>query len=185
MSHQGNRNGPTARHASLQLSQDAKREVQFTALSHAEAWAQLPERASGEQAPLPIWARILAKSMPRTAAAMLELDHLHRSCSPLDPELRGQIRWIAARANHCEYGKAHALADLHAAGLSQTADCLATGNMNSLAASRRAVLAFAHKLTVAPQTVTDAEVANLIEAHGEKQAVAMVLLLRTPNSRTD
>jgi alkylhydroperoxidase family enzyme len=145
--------------------------------SDAEAWASLPERASGEPAPLPAWARVLARSLPRTTAAMLELDYLHRSRSPLAPDLRGQIRWVAARANGSAYGEAYALADLRAAGLSDVADRLSASGPQSFEAARRKLLDFVAKLSAAPQTVTDAEVAQLIETHCEKQLVAIVLLV--------
>ncbi len=153
------------------------REARFTPLSDTEAWACLPARLSGERVPLPAWARMLCRTLPRTTASMLELDNLHRSHSPLDPELRAQIRWVAAHANRCIYSQMYVLADLRKAGLYDAADGLATGELGGLSASRQAVLGFAHKLTTAPRTVTDAEVAQLIERHGEKQVVAMVLLL--------
>jgi alkylhydroperoxidase family enzyme len=152
-------------------------EPRFAPASDAEAWASLPERASGEPAPLPAWARILARSLPRTTAAMLELDHLHRSRSPLAADLRGQVRWAAARANGSVYGEAYALADLRAAGLDDVADCLSTDGPRSIDSLRRALLDFVAKLSSAPQSITDAEVAKLIETYGEKQLVAIVLLV--------
>jgi alkylhydroperoxidase family enzyme len=152
-------------------------EPRFRLASDTEAWTCLPATASGSQAPLPAWARALAKSLPRTTAAMLELDHLHRSRSPLDPELRGQVRWVAARASHCDYAQAYALADLRSAGLGKCADELLTDGIAAVPSDRRALLEFVHKLAVPPQTLTDDEVKHLIDAHGEKQVVAVVLLV--------
>src|SRR5205823_2500755 len=51
------------------------------------------------------------------------------------------------------------------------------GDQGGLPADTRAALAFARKLTLAAHAVTDEEVARLIELYGEKQVVAMVLLL--------
>jgi alkylhydroperoxidase family enzyme len=173
--------GVVSRHPSGQPPAATNEPARLHPASDAEAWASLPERLSGEAAPLPAWARILARSLPRTTAAMLELDHLHRSRSPLDPELRGQIRWVAARAIGSAYGEACALADLRRAGLNDVADHLAGHGPASFSPARQAVLDFAATLTSAPQSVTDAEVARLIAKHGEKQVVAMVLLVAHAN----
>src|SRR5262249_43155093 len=81
----------------------------------AQAWKRLPARA---RPPLPAWARALAGPLPRTTAAMLRLDYLHRARNPLDARLRAKVRWVAARANGSAYGQAYALADLKRAGAS-------------------------------------------------------------------
>jgi hypothetical protein len=67
----------------------------------AEAWQHLPvpERGGGQR--LPAWARRLARTLPHTTAAMLELDYLHRTHPALSTQLRGQLRWVAARTNGC------------------------------------------------------------------------------------
>src|SRR5262245_14948506 len=67
-------------------------------LSDAEAWRRLPEATEGAGKPLPAWARALAGALPRTTAAVLELDYLQRARSPLGPALRAKMRWVAARA---------------------------------------------------------------------------------------
>src|ERR1700734_2397069 len=74
-----------------------------------EAWNRLPEAPKTAQ-PLPVWARILAKSMPATTARMLELDAMHRTGSRLDARLHGLLRLAAADANRCAYSKSVALA---------------------------------------------------------------------------
>jgi hypothetical protein len=112
---------------------------------------------------------------------MLKLDYLHRCRSPLDPQLRGRVRWVAAHANGSLYGQACAAGDLRRAGLPATAIRALAGDHADLPASTRAALAFARKLTVAAHTITDAEVAHLIETHGEKQVVALVLLVAYAN----
>jgi len=69
-------------------------------LNDEDAWKRLPAVVSGGGQRLPAWARALAGSLPRTTAAMLDLDRIHRTKSPLGPLLRGKMRWVAARANH-------------------------------------------------------------------------------------
>src|ERR1700736_5003204 len=68
-------------------------------LDNADAWKHLPPAERGAGQPLPLWARALAGPLPRTTAAMLELDYLHRMKSPLDRKLRAQMRWEIAIAN--------------------------------------------------------------------------------------
>ncbi|MEX2121867.1 MAG: carboxymuconolactone decarboxylase family protein [Pirellulales bacterium] len=146
-------------------------------LSDAQAWQRLPEVRQGRSGPLPVWARALAGSLPRTTAAMLELDWLHRAAGPLDPVLRGKMRWIVARANRCDYSEAYAAADLVRAGLDDNDIRALSDDGSPSSEAERAVLRFARKLTVAASTITDEEVARLVELYGDKQVVAMVLLV--------
>jgi alkylhydroperoxidase family enzyme len=152
-------------------------------LDDGEAWLRLPvERKADVPAPaLPHWARALAASLPRTTAAMLDLDYKHRARSPLDPALRGKLRWVAAVANRSAYGRAYAEADLRRAGLDDAALAALAGDHAVLPEAERRALEFARKMTLAADTVTDAEVARLMELHGEKGVVAMVLLLAYAN----
>ena len=57
-------------------------------LTDQQCWDRMPEAVSGMDQPLPSWARAIAVHLPRTAAAMLKLDHAHRTLSPLDPQFR-------------------------------------------------------------------------------------------------
>jgi alkylhydroperoxidase family enzyme len=149
--------------------------------SDAEAWKHLPAADRGSGRPLPVWARALARTLPRTTAAMLELDYLQRTRSPLGPRLRAHMRWVAAHANRCAYGEADAEADLRRAGVDDAGiRGLAQGGAN-LPPPERLALEFARKMTLAAHTVTDTEVARLIELHGPRQVVAMVLLLAYAN----
>ena len=76
-------------------------------LSNDDAWSRFPGTPARPE-PLPAWARMLAGGLPRTTAAMLNLDALHRAGDPLDPGLRGRLRRAAADVNHCGYAKAAA-----------------------------------------------------------------------------
>jgi alkylhydroperoxidase family enzyme len=150
-------------------------------LSDEEAWKRLPAVESGGGQRLPSWARALARSMPRTMAAMLDLDRIQRTRSPLGLLLRGKMRWVAAQANHCEYSLAHAEDDLRRAGLDDPGFRSLKGNHADLPEPERAALEFAHQMTVDAAEVTDAEVAHLIARYGEQKVVAMVMLLAYAN----
>lgn len=150
-------------------------------LSDAEAWRFLPAARSGSGLPLPAWARATARALPRTTAALLDLDRIQRTRSPLGPILRGKMRWVAARANRCEYAMAYAEADLKRAGLDEAGLNRLRGDRAGWPESERTALAFAHQMTVDASRVSDADVARLIADYGEPRVVAMVLLLAYAN----
>ena len=137
--------------------------------SNDEAWRFLPKALKGSGQPLPSWARALARGLPRTTAALLNLDRIQRTRSPLGPLLRGKMRWIAAQTNHCAYGMAYAEADLKLAGLDEAGLRSLKGDHGELPKPERAALDFAFKMTQDASEVTDAEVARLIDWYGETQ----------------
>ena len=158
------------------------REALVAPLSDEEAWKRLPPAGKGSGKPLPSWARMLARSLPRTTAALLELDLAQRTRSPLDPKLRAAMRWVAAHANHSPYGEAYAAADARRAGLNEaTIEGLARRDHAIFSSGERAALEFARKMTVASSRVTDAEFAALAAEFGDKGAAAMVLLTAYAN----
>lgn len=144
-------------------------------LTDAEAWKKLPRAAKGTGQPLPAWARALAPTLPRTTAAMLELDYRHRVFGPLDPKLRARVRWVAARALRSAHGEAIAAADLRRAGGSSADLQALAGDRAGLPEAERLALTFAEKLATRPHSVTDAEVARLVRHFNEKQVVGLAL----------
>jgi alkylhydroperoxidase family enzyme len=141
------------------------------------AWRKLPRVEKGANEALPAWARVLVPTLPHTTAAMLELDHRHRAGGALAPKLRAMVRWTAAHTLGCTYAEAYAEADLRrGGGTAEELRALRRGGVG-LPDAERAAIAFARRLTTDPGDVTDEEVAVLIARHGEKQVVAMVLLL--------
>jgi len=154
----------------------------FALLSDAECWRKLPAVEKGGRPALQSWARALAGPMPRTTAALLRLEYLHRTKGPLDPKLRAMMRWVAAHANHCVYGEAYAAFDAKRAGLSEgELEALRRGDASGLSDPEKHALQFALKMTVSSASVTDAEFARLVAEHGEKKAAAMVLLMAYAN----
>ena len=148
----------------------------FVPLPQAEAWKVLPRKNPD----LPAWALTLAGSLPRGTAKLLELDDFHRTQNPLGPVVRAKLRWVAADANGCEYGRRYAAADLLTAG-GTAADLAALKSPGTLPPADRAAVKFARKLSVAAYTVTDAEVAELSGHFGHKTVVAMVHTLAYAN----
>jgi alkylhydroperoxidase family enzyme len=166
----------------LLLDQAAQRSPgRVPVLDDQQAWQRLPEAEVGSGRPLPIWARALAGALPRTTAAMLELDYVQRAQCPLDPKLRTEMRWVAAHANRCAYTEAYALADMHRTGVSEERIRALAGDPADFPEADRRALEFARKMTQDASKVTDEEVAQLTRIFGEKQLVAMVHLLAYAN----
>ena len=82
--------------------------ARFPVASNAAAWEYLPEATEGQGELLPSWARILARSLPRTVAAMLELDRDSTYGEYARSSITRKIRWVAARANGCAYSETYA-----------------------------------------------------------------------------
>ncbi len=145
-------------------------------LSLEECWKRMPPTVSGGGQMLPNWARAVATHLPRTAAAMLQLDLAQRTRSPLDPIVRGKLRWVIARANHCAYSEAYAIADLKRAGLDAAGLNALTGEPSGWPEADREPLDFVRQLTVAAPKIPDELFEKLRMRFGEKQVAAMVLL---------
>jgi alkylhydroperoxidase family enzyme len=141
-----------------------------------ETWKKLPPVEEGYGQPLPAWIRALAGSLPKTAAAMIDLDFAQRMESPLPPRLRAKLRWIAADANRCEYARAYARADyVRAGGRAEDLDDL-TRRLDRLPEAERLALQVVRQLAVRAYAVTDDQMKGLIDRYGEKGTVAIVLL---------
>jgi alkylhydroperoxidase family enzyme len=141
----------------------------FPAADNDDAWAKLPR----DNPPLPAWARVLVGPLPKTVAKMLELDYLHREKNPLGPELAARLRWAAADALGCDFGRATAEADLRRAGV--PARVMAKlDDRGALDPDVRVVTAFARKLTLEGHAITDAEFAEILRIYGPENVTAIV-----------
>jgi len=112
---------------------------------------------------------------------MLELDYELRMAGPLTPQLRSRIRWLVARENQCAYGEACATADFVRAGGDPATLRSQPTIPDRLPKPEQIVLGFAQKLTRAAYSVTDADVAQLVEGYGNQQVVGIVLLVAYAN----
>lgn len=163
-------------------SQPAELKCRLPVLDDAVAWQRLPKIDGGASDPrLPVWAKALAGPLPRTTAAMLELDHLYRTSDAVDPRLRAMMRWVAAHANRCSYSQRYAKSDLLRAGMSRDEVDRLESSLATLPAKERTAITFARKLTLTADSITDDEVAELIANFGEQPVVAMVLQMAYAN----
>lgn len=152
---------------------------QFEILDNAQAW----QRFDAAQPALPMWARSLVRTVPRTTAAMLDLDYLHRAENPAGVVLAGKLRWQVADALGCRYFRSMSAADLRRAGQSESEiAALATIADSSSTADREWVaMRFARQLTLAGHDVTDEQVQQLLELFGPEQVVAIVHTIALAN----
>ncbi len=164
------------RSASTNNTPAATRTAWVPMLALQDCWSRLPRVEEGGGTDLPNWAKAVAVHLPRTAAAMLELDLAQRTRSPLDPVLRAKLRWVVAHANRCAYSEAYALADLRRLGCEVRAIKTLTGPIASWPEEDREPLEFARRLTVSASTIDDDLFARLRSRFGDSQVAAMVLL---------
>jgi alkylhydroperoxidase family enzyme len=156
--------------------------TQFPLLSDEKCWRKLPPAEKGGGQPLPSWARALAGTMPRTTAAFIRLDQVHRSGGPLDPKLRARMRWVAAHANSCAYSEAYAAFDALKAGVPfSELEALRRGDYSWADTAQKLALEFAKKMTVDSAGLTDAEFAELVKHFDVRKVAAMVLLTAYSN----
>src|SRR5262249_32222055 len=144
-------------------------------------WPVRPMAEAGRGGQQPAWATPVAKAMPNIAAAMLELDRVQRSRSPLPPQLRAKMRWVAASANRSPYGMAYAKFDLKRAGTSDDEIAKLSDDPRTWDETERPALNFAQKMTREAYKVTDEEVVELRQLFGNPNVVAMVQLLAYAN----
>ncbi len=146
-----------------------------------DPWRSLPRAEIGFGERLPAWARVLAPVLPRTTAAMLELDRMQRTFSPLPPKLRAQMRWVAATANRSDYGAAYAETDLRRAGASSDEIKRLSDDLSARRDADAKALRFAQMLTLEAYKISDDDVAELLGKYGDANVVAMVQLLAYAN----
>jgi alkylhydroperoxidase family enzyme len=150
--------------------------------SDAECWRKMPTTVDGKTPALPSWIRMVAKEMPKTAAAFLELDLAQRTAGPVEPKLRAAIRWAAAKANGCQYTMSIAAADALRAGVSQEQWTSLTDGDRSLWSDReKAAIQFATDMTLDSDGVTDKQFADLVVMFDERTVAAMVLHMAYAN----
>jgi alkylhydroperoxidase family enzyme len=145
-------------------------------LENDECWGKLPVPKSGQGQPLPTWARMLAREMPKTTAAFLELDRAQRTAGPVPAKLRAAMRWVSAQANRCDYAMESARGDGTAAGMSETEWAgLESGTYSGWSANDQAALRFAHAMAVDSAGFIDEDFASLVAAFNERIVGSMVL----------
>ncbi len=158
------------------------------ALSLQQSWDALPISDNGKETPLPTWARKLARTLPHTTAALLELETLYRT-EPLTlpasfdstdpsktsgPQLAGVARFSVAAYHNSAYGMAVAIADLKRANSQSLIDAMEK-NPKDLPPLEYEVFAFARQMAELGQSLTDEQYNSLRSKLGDDAMVGLVL----------
>ncbi len=155
------------------LADARARKPRLTLVDEEKARKVLP--ADWSAAPLPNWVRLLANFPEAGKARILSVT---AAASPdkgvLDPTLRAQIAWIAARQDRAWYAAGHARRRLHDLGQSDDAVFALDAPDDRFDAGRKAVFHLAKKLTADPAMVTDADVAAVRGHLGDRETAEVV-----------
>ena len=137
----------------------------------AKARALLP--AGFPSGPAPEWARLLA-NFPKAGAARINLHLAAEDKGSLDPTLRAEVAYTAARRDRAWYALGHARRRLAALGLAEAKIEALDGPLDAFPPLERAALALARKLTTDPALVDDADVAS-VRAHLDDRQTAELI----------
>ncbi|XZE19090.1 deiodinase family protein [Pirellulaceae bacterium SH449] len=145
-------------------------------INDQEIWNLLPPVVERDASHLPNWAIVMAHTLPKTTAALLELDYAHRTKNPIDAKLRAKLRYWIAFLNRCEYSKQAALSDFVRAGGKQKELDTLTDDESTWGMEDCDELQFIKLHTMDAPRIEDSLFHKLLTKHGAKNVAAMVLL---------
>lgn len=182
---------PATRPEMKQLLEDMKQRPPRIPLpeSTSEERQALGDRADDYEARLRYHYLIEAEgsafgSRPRTAAAPAARD-MRRNADEnmsLTYEFKTELFWIVSRTNNCQYCLGHQEQKLAAAGLSEDTIAGLDSDWASFPAADQAAFAWARKLTWAPHTIQDSDIAALRKHYNDLQIVEMTLSVAGNNA---
>lgn len=143
-------------------------------LEENEAREVLPE-GWPEGKPVPQWARLLA-NFPVAGAMRISM-HLAAedpAIGTLDPLLRAQVAWIAARQDRAWYALGHARNRLESLGLSVEEIFALDDPGDDFTPAERAAFALVSKLTADPPLVGDADVSAVREHFSDHEVAELI-----------
>lgn len=161
----------TAAEVDEALAAARKRTPRLPLVDEDEARALLPD--GKEAGPLPQWVRLLA-NFPKVGLGRIVGHRAAEEKGTLDPTLRAQVAYIAARNDRAWYALGHARARLARLGLTESAIAALDGDWEDAKPKERLAFALARKLTVDPALVTDADIAGLREHFEDRQVAELV-----------
>ncbi|HYH67236.1 MAG TPA: hypothetical protein VD866_21245, partial [Urbifossiella sp.] len=97
------------------------------------------------------------------------------AATSLDNTFKTRLFWVVSRVNNCYYCLGHQEYKLSAAGLTDDEIAALDGDWDALAPNLRAAVRFTRQLTVAPHTVTAADLAELGKHFTPNQCAEIVL----------
>jgi AhpD family alkylhydroperoxidase len=138
-----------------------------------ESKARTVVAADFPSGPLPEWVRLLA-TFPKAGGARIALHRGALEKGTIDPRLKAEIAYTAARLDRAWYALGHAQKRLTALGFSSGQIEALDGSLDTFPPAERAVLALARKLTTDPALVDDADIAALRASYPDKQVAEVI-----------
>lgn len=126
----------------------------------------------------PIWVQAAAYS-PASALRLWKHRQATVRDGKLDPKLKAEIAWVVARENRAWYSLAHARMRLNAMGVND--ETLFGTGVDSSNSTEQEVIAFARKLTSAPHTIVDEDVARLRKLFSDHEVAEIIFLICDAN----
>jgi thiol-disulfide isomerase/thioredoxin len=154
----------------------AQAKLEKSVIVDEEARRLLPPIVEGSDLPIPNWAKAMVSTLPKTTAALLQLDYAHRTKNPLDPKLRAKVRYLIACLNRCDYSKRVAKADFLRCGGDLNEIESLTEDEATWSDSEADELRFAKLHTTDAPKIEDELFERLLEKHGEKKVAGLVVL---------
>ncbi len=148
-----------------------KRQPRIALVTEDAARALLP--ADWPKGLLPQWVRLLA-NFPKAGVARIDSMRRAEQKGGLDPRLKAQIAWIAARHDQAWYALGQAKRRLRALGCSEDEIYRLDGSWDSCSVAERAAFSLARKLTVNPSSVQDEDIAALRKLFSDRQVAELV-----------
>lgn len=129
----------------------------------------------------PAWVQAAAYS-PTSALRLWKHRQAIARDGKLDPKLKAQIAWVVSRENRAWYSMAHARTRLNALGVSDDVLFAIGASEDAFTPFERTTFAFARKLTSAPHTIVDEDVAGLRKLFSDHEVAEIIFLTCDANS---
>lgn len=100
----------------------------------------------------------------------------------LDYAFKTRLFWIASRTNNCQYCLGHQETKLLAVGMKDDDLALLDTDWSAFPAAEQAAFALARRMTLAPGTVSDADVAACLVHHTPRQVLELTLSVAGNNA---
>ena len=149
------------------------RKSRFPLVDESTSRGLLPSDAFPSDKPLPNWVRLLV-NFPKAGPARVATLRRSETKGNLAAKLNAQLAWVSARADRAWYALAYAR-DRLALGLDdESIFAIDQASDPKFTPGERAAFAFAHKLTVDPALISDADFDELRKFYSESEIAEVI-----------
>jgi len=123
----------------------------------------------------PVWFQAMCDN-PQSALRVWKLRQAIARDGKLNPNLKAMIAWVTARENRAWYAAAHAQMRANALGINDEKLFAIGENEEGFTPAEQATFAFVRKLTSAPHTIVDDDVAGLRKSFSDNEVAEIIFL---------